>query len=76
MAFFCTFALLFGCVLEETHGATVLENGSEKVVAKHKFFTVPPLFLGRLMETSLLVVPSRDRTWLFFHNYTTFWMRS
>ena len=38
MAFFHTFALIFGCVLEETHGATVLEVGSEMLIAKHTLF--------------------------------------
>ena len=54
MWLFSTFAPLFGCVLEETLGATVFEVGSEMLIAKHTlFFTLPPLFSRRLMETAL-----------------------
>ena len=38
MWLFSTFAPLFGCVLEETLGATVLEVGSEMLIAKHTLF--------------------------------------
>ena len=63
--FFSTFTPLFGRVLEETHGATVLEVESQCWLKKKNFFTLHPFFSRRLMETSFLGVPSRGHTWLF-----------
>ena len=54
MWIFSTFALLFGCVLEETHVATVLAVGSEMLIAKHTpFLLYLHFFSRRLMETAL-----------------------
>ena len=35
------------------------------LIEEKNFFTLPPVFSRRLMETSFLGVPSRGHTWLF-----------
>ena len=64
---FSTFALLFGCVLEETHGATVLAVGSEMLIAKHTLFYSTSTFFSTVNGNSSWSCPLEIERGFFPH---------
>ena len=64
---FSTFALLFGCVHEETHGATVLAVGSEMLIAKHTLFYSTSTFFSTVNGNSSWSCPLEIESGFFPH---------